>query len=492
MAGLAALAMASCDESFNDWEQQASNTQPATVTFGDGSVAEVGLIDFATFPEEITDADSTQVCVITAPTSSYASTSNEYYITLNGEQTFSINASGKMLTSELKTYVEGKYGKNPVERDMSATLTAYTGDGNTAVQTGFSSSPFTVRVKPDAPFIDPDGYYVVGNIDGWSCTRKDAYHMTNGGADVYSVPTFTVYLNPVESIESSDGIYQIKIIPSSAFAEDGSMNGGNWSIALSALPGVTDPAYSGSFNYSNEGDNIKFNKIDGAKKYKISVNLLEGTYTVEAFNQAEIYLTGGNYGSGNTWIPFVAVNQASESVVNKFWKIIYLHDNEQFKFATQQAWGEADKGENFTGELDGELKDNFEISGGNIVCHSEGWYLVMVNNDTRHVYFSEPALYLTGDCSKGSWNNFTDADKFTNPTTEDGEFVSPAFTASDKAIRMCVLMPTEYGIDWWRSEFIVKGGIIVFRANGGDPAKVMTVAGQRVHLNFTNNTGSYE
>lgn len=485
IAALAALSLASCDESFDDWTQQSANTQPNTVTFGNGSVAEVGLIDFSTFPSEITDADSTQVCVITAPTSSYSPTTNEYYITFNGEKTFSINANGKMLTSELKDYVEGKYGKKPVENDISAALTAYTGDGKTAVQTSFTSSPFTVKAKPDAPFIDPDGYYIVGNIDNWTCTRNDAYHMTNGGADVYSVPTFTAYLDPVESIESGSGVYEIKIVPSSAFAEDGTIS--NWGIALSALPDVSDPSAEGSFSYSNAGGNIKFNKIDGAKQYKISVNLLEGTYTVAAFNDPQLYMTGANYGWGSTWLPFTAVNKNGESAINKFWKIIYLHEGEEFKFSPTNAWSG-----DFAGDVDGPAKDSFTPSNGNLKCLQSGWYLVMVNSDTKHVYFSEPALYLTGDCSQGSWNNFIDADKFTNPTTEDGEFISPAFTQDDKAIRMCVLMPSEYGIDWWRSEFIVQGGIIVYRGDGGDPERVLTKAGQRVHLNFATDKGYYE
>ncbi len=51
LAGLATFALASCDESFNDWAEQATNTQGDAVAFGNGAVKPVDLIDFANVPE---------------------------------------------------------------------------------------------------------------------------------------------------------------------------------------------------------------------------------------------------------------------------------------------------------------------------------------------------------------------------------------------------------------------------------------------------------
>ena len=82
----------------------------------------------------------------------------------------------------------------------------------------------------------------------------------------------------------------------------------------------------------------------------------------------------------------------------------------------------------------------------------------------------------------------TDADKFIVPTAENGEFISPAF-AYNKSIRMCTLIS---GIDWWRSEFIVDAGTIVYRGNGGDPKSITATAGQKVYLNFNTNRGEYK
>ena len=42
---------------------------------------------------------------------------------------------------------------------------------------------------------------------------------------------------------------------------------------------------------------------------------------------------------------------------------------------------------------------------------------------------------------------------------------------------------------WWKSEFNVFGGKIVFRGNGIDQDAVPVKAGQKAYLDFKNNTG---
>ena len=44
---LLATTMVACTEDYTDWAAPQQNPQPETVTFGNGSVSEVGLIDFA-------------------------------------------------------------------------------------------------------------------------------------------------------------------------------------------------------------------------------------------------------------------------------------------------------------------------------------------------------------------------------------------------------------------------------------------------------------
>ncbi|MEG2332836.1 MAG: DUF5115 domain-containing protein, partial [Bacteroides sp.] len=78
--------------------------------------------------------------------------------------------------------------------------------------------------------------------------------------------------------------------------------------------------------------------------------------------------------------------------------------------------------------------------------------------------------------------------KFTTPTTADGEFVSPALTASGE-LRLCVVLPKH---EWWHTEFIFFGGQIEYRANGDDQDRVQAEAGKKVYLDFSKGAGRVE
>ena len=292
--GFAALLMTACDKDFDDWGQQAGNEQGSVVTFGNGSVAEVDVINFADIAE---GQDSVQVCKITAPTSSYAETANVYEVTFSAkgeELTMKLDSEGRVLYSDFKKFVEGVFGMNPNNTNViNAVVVAYTGDGKTAVKSVLATSgTFSVKAKTDAPFIDPDGYYIVGNIDGWKQEKVAAWHLVNNGGDVYENPKFSCVFDITKEM-ASISTFEIKLIPSSAFNEDGK-GIANWNVALSALPGVETSAYEGSFSYENAGNNIKFDAVEGATKIRMTFDLMAGTYKIEAVSIASAYyLIGG-------------------------------------------------------------------------------------------------------------------------------------------------------------------------------------------------------
>ena len=75
------------------------------------------------------------------------------------------------------------------------------------------------------------------------------------------------------------------------------------------------------------------------------------------------------------------------------------------------------------------------------------------------------------------------------PATKDGDFVSPAFAHaadSDSGLRAYVKIP---GQDWWKSEFMVFGKKLVYRGAGDDQERVAVTAGQKMYVNFSNDTG---
>lgn len=161
---------------------------------------------------------------------------------------------------------------------------------------------------------------------------------------------------------------------------------------------------------------------------------------------------------------------------------------------------------------------------GKITTNTPGWYLMIIdgtiNNDKRELTlsfrFDEANVWLIGTSIVSAANGIvkeSDADhpeyvpcwtedrlrsekeefvKFTTPTEMKGEFVSPALTSpvdGDGGTRAYVKVKT---MDWWKSEFFVFDGKIVYRGNGGDQERVDGSVGQKVHLNFLDDTGKLE
>ena len=154
---------------------------------------------------------------------------------------------------------------------------------------------------------------------------------------------------------------------------------------------------------------------------------------------------------------------------------------------------------------------------GKITTNDAGWYVMLIesksDNDKRTMKLSfsffTPELYLIGkriinseidpkivdgDGENGCWNEkdlrnkFSQYVKFENPTKMTGEFVSPELTNYDKdgGPRAYVKIK-EY--EWWKTEFIVNKKEIVYRGNGGELEQVAGSIGQKVYLNFSDDTG---
>lgn len=414
LAGLATLALSACNEDFGDWQQQATNSQGATVTFGEGSVTEVGVIDFATIEE----GAPIQVCTIVPPTSSIEESDIFYTITLgegDNAQAFTLNADGTMAYDDLKSYVEGTYGKAPKENVIKAVVTSEIGSKET--KTRFTSEQFNVTAKPDAPWIDPEGYYVVGSIDGWTCTRKAEYFMSNGGGDVYEKPEFSV------TLEGLDGEVQFKVVPASGFDSEGTMASGNWSIALSGLTENPQEGMEGHFSYNNAGNNFKFTADGSAYKfYVITFNLMEGTYTIKGMNWPEFfYVIGGNGGSQADWnTPRALRSQiGSDGSYNGIYEGFYYLDgefkfrpnvdnwNDDIEYSEDQTEGTAIGTNNveytyFTGSL-------ANTAGGPNFPAQTGFFHIILDMNTKEYKLIPIAnVGIIGDAQPGGWNEDTD------------------------------------------------------------------------------------
>lgn len=272
------MSMVSCTEDYTDWGNPQSNPQEEAVSFGDGSVTPVDVINLANVKTE-----KVKVASIVAPTSSDAAYTPNYKINFDG-QSFDIDADGNMAKADLVNYITNKYGKRPKERDIDATLDAWQSNGSTAVKM-VTSETFQVKAIPEAPFIDA-AYYLVGDmfttddVNGW--TKGVAKAFNHSEKDVYDDPIFTV------SFETTKADQYWKIIPKKNIDADDL-----WA------PGVVGPKVDGDDSMTGALTNgeAKAGKIAKAGKYKLTINMMDYSYTIEKVNYDPfIYFIGSTDG----------------------------------------------------------------------------------------------------------------------------------------------------------------------------------------------------
>ena len=273
------MSMVSCTEDFTDWAHPQTNPEEKAVAFGDGSVTPVdGVINLADVKTE-----TVKVASIKAPTSSNAAYTPTYKINFDG-QSFDIDAEGNMATADLANYIVEKYGKRPTERDIDATLDAWVSNGATAVKMA-TSATFQVKAIPVAPVIE-EGYYLVGDMfttettNGW--TKEAAKAFNHSDKDVYEDPVFTV------SFETTKADQCWKIIPKKNID-----SGEIWAAGVVGTKVDGDDSMTGLLTNVGPGAG----KIAKAGKYKLTINMMDYSYTIEEVNYDPfVYFIGATDG----------------------------------------------------------------------------------------------------------------------------------------------------------------------------------------------------
>lgn len=308
------MSMVSCTEDFTDWANPQKNSPKEAVAFGDGSVESVEVINLADVKTE-----KVKVASIKAPTSSNAAYTPIYKINFDG-QSFDIDAEGNMATADLANYIVEKFGKRPTERDIDATIDAWVSNGATAVKTA-TSETFQVKAIPEAPVIE-NGYYLVGDMfttettNGW--TKEAAKAFNHSDKDVYEDPVFTV------SFETTKADQYWKIIPKKNID-----SGEIWAAGVVGPKVDGDDSMTGALT---NGD-AKAGKIAKAGKYKLTINMMDYTYTIEEVNYDPfIYFIGATDGWTNAEQKLALVDEAK----GVYTGYVYLADPNgsgfQFKF----------------------------------------------------------------------------------------------------------------------------------------------------------------
>lgn len=316
------MSMVSCTEDYTDWGNPQSNSQEEAVAFGNGSVTPVDVINLA----DVT-GDKVKVASIVAPTSTKDTYTPSFKINFDG-QSFDIDADGNMAKADLVNYITNKHGKRPTERDIDATLDAWQSNGSTAVKMA-TSETFQVKAIPEAPFIDA-AYYLVGDmfttddVNGW--TKGVAKAFNHSDKDVYDDPIFTV------SFETTKADQYWKIIPKKNIDADDI-----WA------PGVVGPKVDGDDSMTGALTNgeAKAGKIAKAGKYKLTINMMDYSYTIEEVNYDPfIYFIGSTDGWKSNDQKLALVDDAK----GVYTGYVYLADPKAagFEFKFQRAQGNWD------------------------------------------------------------------------------------------------------------------------------------------------------
>ena len=451
------MSMVSCTEDYTDWGNPQSNPQEEAVSFGDGSVTPVDVINLANVKTE-----KVKVASIVAPTSSDAAYTPNYKINFDG-QSFDIDADGNMATAELTSYIVDKWGKRPTERDIDATLDAWVSNGSTAVKMA-TSATFQVKAIPEAPVIE-DGYYLVGDmfnveavgdaaaVDGWNTvSAKQAFKHSD--KDVYDDPVFTI------TFETTKADQYWKIIPKKNIDADNL-----WA------PGVVGPKVDGDASMTGaltNGD-AKAGKIAKAGKYKLTINMMDYSYTLEEVNYDPfIYFIGSTDGWKSNDQKLALVDDAK----GVYTGYVYLADPNAagFEFKFQRAQGNWDTAigagtfVSFGGAAIGVDNGNIGVNAG------EGVYYMDVN-------LSEGTITATKVETMGMIGGFNNWDGDAKMTWNAEEYCFEATNAGVTADGWKFRVNSDWGINL--------GGSLNNLTAGGDN---IAVAGNTIKLYPTRKT----
>ena len=235
--------------------------------------------------------------------------------------------------------------------------------------------------------IEP-AYYLIGDVNDWSFDNLDSYQFSHSAQSVYDDPTFTITkLMPA-------GYF--KIVPQS------SKDAGSWDGVLgNPVDGNTD--LTGTLIV----DNAQAMYIEESQRVKITINMMESTYTIELLGNApaQLYVPGAHQG----WDPASASIVYSPNFDWKFDGYLYMAAGNEFKFTSQRDWNGINYG---PGGTAGVLStDN---GAGNLTVAADGFYRLTVDLSSTDV-LAQPYTYtatatnwgLIGDATAGGWDTST-------------------------------------------------------------------------------------
>lgn len=371
---LAGLFMGSCSEDFKDWADPQTNPQEDAITIPGFTATAAQAIDFASVT---TDSVNTFSLSSAALPEGFTLGNARIELTPQGVEnatktTVNTSLDGKGAVADLASVVESAYGKRPTARTFDAQVYVNAIKEGQAVL--IDAGKINLVMTPKAPFIDA-AYYLVGDmfttddVNGWN-TISDKQKFKHSDKDVYEDPIFTI------TFETTKADQYWKIIPKA------NVDAGNTDASAA---GVVGPKVDGEDSMTDTLTNVdaKAGKIAKAGKYKLTLNMMDYTYTFEEVKYDPfIYFIGATDGWKSSDQKLALVDDAK----GVYTGYVYLADPNAagFEFKFQRAQGNWDTA----------------IGAGTFV--SFGGAAIGVDNDNIGVNAGEGVYYMDVNLSEGT------------------------------------------------------------------------------------------
>lgn len=407
--------MGSCSEDFKDWADPQTNPQEDAITIPGFTATAAQAIDFASVT---TDSVNTFSLSSAALPEGFTLGNARIELTPQGVEnatktTVNTSLDGKGAVADLASVVESAYGKRPTARTFDAQVYVNAIKEGQAVL--IDAGKINLVMTPKAPFIDA-AYYLVGDmfttddVNGWN-TISDKQKFKHSDKDVYEDPIFTI------TFETTKADQYWKIIPKA------NVDAGNTDASAA---GVVGPKVDGedSMTGSLTNGDAKAGKIAKAGKYKLTLNMMDYSYTIE--EAPELYMKG----DANGWDGYDYL--AGDGV--HFTGFMYLNQN-GFKFTTAPDWSGTGYGANF---------DTAPNAANIVITEPAGYYKVDVDLSAKtYTLTSITSIGIIGDAAPKGWDSDVDLTYVPyNKETNEGRY-------------------------WEIKDIKLKTGVIKFRANDG-------------------------
>jgi hypothetical protein len=329
---LAGLFMGSCSEDFKDWADPQTNPQEDAITIPGFTATAAQAIDFASVT---TDSVNTFSLSSAALPEGFTLGNARIELTPQGVEnatktTVNTSLDGKGAVADLASVVESAYGKRPTARTFDAQVYVNAIKEGQAVL--IDAGKINLVMTPKAPFIDA-AYYLVGDmfttddVNGWN-TISDKQKFKHSDKDVYEDPIFTI------TFETTKADQYWKIIPKA------NVDAGNTDASAAGVVGPKVDGEDSMTGLLTNGD-AKAGKIAKAGKYKLTIDMMDYSYTLEEVNYDPfIYFIGSTDGWKSNDQKLALVDDAK----GVYTGYVYLADPNAagFEFKFQRAQGNWD------------------------------------------------------------------------------------------------------------------------------------------------------